>query len=128
MDGKTSDEIIEEYISKMAEADWAENNEEYDEIGIIDSEDEKIKIEKDGKIIECDICFTFESEDTMRAYIGYTDNSFTDGKKNLYVSAIDILDPDSGLHEVTDERELVMIMEVLESIEDKAVQGKFSNL
>ena len=38
-------------------------------------ENEKIVVLKDGKEVECDILFTFDSEDTGKSYIGYTDNS-----------------------------------------------------
>ena len=41
-----------------------------------DINDEKIQIEKNGKIVDCDVLFTFDSEDTMKSYIGYTDHSF----------------------------------------------------
>ena len=37
-------------------------------------ENEKIVVLKDGKEVECDILFTFDSEDTGKSYIGYTDN------------------------------------------------------
>lgn len=82
--------------------------------------DEKIQIERDGKIIDCDILFTFESEDTMKAYIGFTDNSFTNGRKNIFVQAISLLDPEAGLQDITDNRELLMIHDVLEEIEQMA--------
>ena len=39
-----------------------------------DIENEKVQIEKDGKVIECDVLFTFDSEETMKCYIGYTDH------------------------------------------------------
>ena len=59
-----------------------------------DIDKEKVQIEKDGKIIECDILFTFDSEDTMKSYIGYTDHSIAkNGRKNIYVSAVNALDP-----------------------------------
>ena len=52
-------------------------------------EQEKIVINKNGQDIECDILFTFDSEDTGKAYIGYTDNSIaSNGRKNIYVSSL----------------------------------------
>ena len=51
-----------------------------------DINDEKIQIEKNGKIVDCDVLFTFDSEDTMKSYIGYTDHSFgSNGRKNIFV-------------------------------------------
>ena len=53
-----------------------------------DINSETIQIEKNGKIIDCDVLFTFDSEDTMKNYIGYTDHSFgKNGRKNIFVSA-----------------------------------------
>lgn len=79
-----------------------------------DLENEKIQIEKDGKVIDCDVLFTFDSEDTMKSYVGYTDHSFTaNGRKNIYVSSFDPFKPKLALEDITDERELQMIGEVL---------------
>ena len=45
---------------------------------------EKIQIEKDGKTVDCDILFTFDCEQTMKSYIGYTDNSIAEnGRKSI---------------------------------------------
>ena len=53
-------------------------------------ENEKIVVLKDGKEVECDILFTFDSEDTGKSYIGYTDNSIaSNGRKNIFVSSFD---------------------------------------
>jgi uncharacterized protein YrzB (UPF0473 family) len=82
--------------------------------------DEKIQVEKDGKIIECDVLFTFTSDDTLKTYVGYTDNSFTNGRKNIFVSSIDTFAGDLRLHDITDPRELAMVSDVLESIDREA--------
>ena len=34
---------------------------------------EKIVIEKEGKLVECNILFTFEVRENSRVYVGYTD-------------------------------------------------------
>lgn len=83
-----------------------------------DIDKEKITIVKDGKEIECDILFAFDSEDTNKAYVGYTDHSMdTKGRKNIYVSSYDPLFGTSKLQDVTDEKELDMIKDVLEEID-----------
>ena len=80
---------------------------------------EKIQIEKDGKTVDCDILFTFDCEQTMKSYIGYTDNSIADnGRKNIYVSSFDPLKPLMKLEDITDERGLEMIDDVLKQIEN----------
>jgi len=83
-----------------------------------DIDNEKLEIVKDGKKIECDVLFTFDSEDTMKSYIGYTDHSISsNGRKNIYVSAYNPLKPKMELEDVTDERELEMVNSVLEKID-----------
>ena len=58
----------------------------------LDLDNEKIQVEKDGKMVECDVLFTFDSEDTMKSYIGYTDHSIaSNGRKNIYVSSLEMV-------------------------------------
>lgn len=86
---------------------------------VVDFENEKIQIEKDGKVVDCDILFTFDSEDTMRSYVGYTDNSVgANGRKNIYVSSFDPLQSEVKLEDITDPRELDMINDVLRQIDE----------
>ncbi len=82
---------------------------------------EKIIIEKDGDSIECDILFTFDSPDTLKTYIGYTDNSLAENnRKNIYVSSFDpILGPGS-LEDIKDEDELEMLQDVLLQIDKES--------
>lgn len=81
-------------------------------------ENEKIVISKDGKEIECDVLFTFDSEDTDKSYIGYTDHSIaSNGRKNIYVSAFDPVIGTGNLEDITDEKELAMVHDVLEEID-----------
>lgn len=85
-----------------------------------DLDDSKIVVEKDGTQYEYDVLFTFDSEDTMKSYIGYTDNSIAEnGRKNIFVSSYDPFDLDAKLEDITDERELEMVSDVLSQI-DKA--------
>ena len=85
-----------------------------------DIEKEKIQIEKDGKIIDCDILFTFDSEDTLKSYVGYTDHSVdSNGRKNVIVSSYKLFGDKMELENVTDKKELDMINDVLEQIDDE---------
>ncbi len=78
---------------------------------------ETITINKDGKDVEYNVLFTFDSEDTMKTYIGYTDNVIAkNGRKNIYVSAISPFTSNT-LEDVTDEKELAMIREFLEYVD-----------
>lgn len=84
-----------------------------------DIDNEKIQIEKDGKMVDCDVLFTFDSEDTMKSYVGYTDHSMgSNGRKNIYVASYDPLKPTMELESITDQRELDMVHEVLVELAD----------
>ena len=88
-----------------------------------DINNEKVQLEKNGKIVECDVLFTFDSEDTMKSYVGYTDHSVaSNGRKNIYVSAYNPLKRGIELEDITDERELAMVREVLEEIASEDYQ------
>ncbi|MBQ9019194.1 MAG: DUF1292 domain-containing protein [Bacilli bacterium] len=81
----------------------------------------KIKIEKDGEIIECDILFTFDSEETNKSYIGYTDNSIaSNGRKNIFISSYNPFDLTQKLENITDDRELSMFQDILKKFDEEA--------
>ena len=84
-----------------------------------DIENEKVTIDKDRIITECDVLFSFDSEDTGKAYIGYTDHSIAaNGRKNIYVSAYNPLDSDGTLEDITNPQELALVNEVLMEIDN----------
>ena len=84
-----------------------------------DIDNEKIQIEKDGKMVDCDVLFTFDSDDTMKSYVGYTDHSMgSNGRKNIYVASYGPLKPTMELESITDQRELDMVHEVLVELAD----------
>ena len=84
-------------------------------------ENEKIIIEKHGKQVECDILFTFDSEDTGKVYVGYSDHSIaSNGRKNIYVSSYDPIIGINSLEDITDERELAMVRQVLAQIDKES--------
>ena len=84
-------------------------------------EDGKIIINKNGQDVECDVLFTFDSEDTGKAYIGYTDNSIANnGRKNIYVSSFDPIIGYGTLEDITSEEELAMVREVLAEIDKQS--------
>jgi len=72
----------------------------------------------DGNEITCEVLFTFESEETKKNYLVYTDNS-TDEYGNIKVFA-SIFDPtrdDPDLIPIETEREWNMIEKILEEIQ-----------
>ena len=78
-------------------------------------------IEKDGESIECDILFTFDSPDTLKTYIGYTDNSLAENnRKNIYVSSFDPILGPGYLEDIKDEDELEMLQDVILQIDKES--------
>ena len=77
-------------------------------------------IDKDGKEVVCDILFTFDSEETNKSYIVYTDNT-TDEKGNVkvYASVYKPEEENTELLPVETEREWKIIETILESIQEE---------
>jgi len=77
-------------------------------------------VDKDGKEIEFEILFTFESDETKKNYMVYTDNSRDDsGNVRVYAS---VFVPDAEpleLLPVETEREWRIIETILETIEEE---------
>ena len=67
-----------------------------------------------GEKLECDVLFTFDSDDTSKTYIAYSDGTKTDDKLNIFVVSYS---PIYGtLSELTDEAEIEMVNNVIEDI------------
>lgn len=91
------------------------------EIKDFDLEGEKIIMMKNGEEVECSILFTFDSDKTMKRYVGFTDNTIAaNGRKNIYVQSFDPLAPERKLENITDESELEMINDVLIQIDESS--------
>lgn len=86
----------------------------------MDKENKFKVIDKDGKEIEFEVLFTFESDETKKNYMVYTDNS-TDEEGNVRVYA-SIFKPDAEpleLLPVETEREWKIIETILDSIQEE---------
>lgn len=86
----------------------------------MDKENKFKVIDKDGKEIEFEVLFTFESDETKKNYMVYTDNS-TDEEGNVRVYA-SVFKPDAELLEllpVETEREWKIIETILDSIQEE---------
>ncbi len=81
--------------------------------------DNKIKIKNDeGKLIECDVLFTFESEDEKKQYIVYTSyEKDKEGNIIAYSSYYNSDDEDRKLLNVESKEELDFIDNVINNIE-----------
>lgn len=86
-------------------------------------EQEKIQLLKNGKLINCDILFTFDCCENGKTYVGYTDHLIADNeRKNIYISSFNPFDIEMKLEDISDERELRMVHEVLKQL-DEEVNG-----
>ena len=79
-----------------------------------------VKNEK-GKEIECEPLFTFESEETKKNYIVYTDNT-TDKSGNIkvYASIYNVTPTGRELLPIKTEKEWKVIETILESIQEES--------
>ena len=70
-----------------------------------------------GKPIECDIIFSFTSQETGKSYIVYTDRT-KDSKGNLkvYANTFDPAVPNSPLQPIQSEKEWEAIHHILEEV------------
>lgn len=78
-------------------------------------------LDNDGKEVTCEVLFTFESEETKKNYIVYTDNT-TDEEGNIRVYA-SIYDPEgesTDLTPIETDREWKIIETILESIQEES--------
>lgn len=87
----------------------------------MNNENGKLTITNDkGETLECDVLFTFDSDETNKSYIAYTDNT-TDESGNIKVYA-NIYDPtgeDLSLQPLTNEKEWKVIENILASVQEK---------
>ena len=82
-------------------------------------------LDQEGKEIEFEILFTFESDETKKNYMVYTDNTKDEnGNVRVYAS---VFKPDAEpleLLPVETEREWKIIETILESIEEETKKNK----
>lgn len=74
-----------------------------------------------GKEVECEVLFTFESEETKKNYMVYTDNT-KDEQGNIKVYAA-IYEPDQDetkLEPITSDHEWKIIEKILEELQEEA--------
>ena len=80
-------------------------------------------IDDNGKEIECEILFTFESDETGKNYIVYTDNTKDEnGNTKVYASTFNPNEPDTKLTAIETEKEWKIIETILEELQASAVE------
>ena len=76
--------------------------------------------DNEGKEITCEVLFTFESDETKKNYIVYTDNSLDEsGNIKVYASIFDPSKDTTELMPIETEREWKIIETILESIQEE---------
>ena len=82
-------------------------------------------IDDEGKEVEYDVLFTFESDETKKNYIAYTDNTKDEsGNIQVYASTYDPEDPESRLEAITTEKEWKVIETILETLQEEVKNKK----
>ena len=84
-----------------------------------------ILIDESGQEHKFDVLFTFDSDETNKSYIVYTDHEKDDdGKEKVYASVYDKDGIDKNLYEIETEAEWDTIFNILKSIENKIKDDK----
>lgn len=77
-------------------------------------------IAEDGKELVFDVLFTFDSEETKKSYIVYTDNTKDEtGNIKVYASTYKPDDPDDGLRNIETQKEWTVIETILNTLQEK---------
>ena len=77
-------------------------------------------IDEDGNEIVYDVLFTFESDETNKSYIAYTDQSKDEkGNVQVYASVYDPENPKSKLEAIETEKEWKVIETILQTLQEE---------
>ena len=76
---------------------------------------------EEGKEIECEVLFTFESDETKKNYIVYTDNTLDEeGNTKVYASIYNPKEEESKLLPIETDKEWKIIETILEELQNEA--------
>ena len=80
----------------------------------------------EGKEVECEVLFTFESDETGKNYIVYTDNTTDEeGNTKVYASIYTPDQDETKLEPIETDKEWKIIETILDELQ-KEIQGKGS--
>lgn len=78
-------------------------------------------LNENGVEVTCEVLFTFDSEETKKSYIVYTDNTTDEeGNVRVYASIFDPEKPNTELKPIESEREWKIVETILESIQNES--------
>lgn len=82
-------------------------------------------VNEEGKEIECEVLFTFDSEETKKSYIVYTDNTKDEtGSTKVYASVFDPTGKDLSLQPIETEKEWIIIENILSKLQSKQPENE----
>lgn len=78
-----------------------------------------------GKEVECEVLFTFDSDETKKSYIVYTDNSTDEsGSTRVFASIFDPTGTNNALMPIETEKEWLVIENILASVQEQNNNGE----
>ena len=82
-------------------------------------------MDDNGKEIECEVLFTFESEETKKNYIVYTDNTTDDdGNTKVYASVYNPNEAETKLMPIETDKEWKVIETILNTLQEEMKNKK----
>ena len=77
-------------------------------------------VTEDGQEITCNVLFTFDSEETKKSYIAYTDNTYEeDGSIKAYAAVYHPEDLNKGFEPIETEKEWKVVETILSTIQEE---------
>ena len=84
-----------------------------------------VVLDDKGKEVVCEPLFTFESEETKKNYVVYTDNSKDkEGNVRVFASIYKVTDKGGELLPIKSEKEWKVIETILESIQEETEKAE----
>ena len=81
-------------------------------------------INDEGKEIECEVLFTFESDETEKNYIVYTDNTVDEeGNTKVYASIYNPDEDETKLLPIETDKEWKIIETILDELQNEAANS-----
>lgn len=81
-------------------------------------------INEEGKETECEVLFTFDSDETKKSYIAYTDNTVDEeGNTKVYASIYNPNEDPINLIPIETEKEWKIIETILNTLQEQAKEN-----
>lgn len=81
-------------------------------------------VNDEGKEVECEVLFTFESDETGKNYIVYTDNSVDEeGNTKVYASIYNPEEDETKLLPIETDKEWKIIETILEELQNETANS-----